>query len=232
MTRRTAPPHRHPIQDRGDAWSGTTFVAAREGDAAREAVERFVATHYLRAHGATVTRFQPLLLALIRNDAVVAAVGVRAPADAAPLFLERYLDVPVEQALASRVRRPVLREDVAEVGNLAGAAPGSGRALPAVLAAWLEGRSIPWAVFTGTTALRNGFLRLGARLVDLGPADPARLGAERAQWGSYYGTMPRVAAVPVGDLLVAAAIDPFLHGSLLPAFSAAHASGVAAGVAA
>mgnify|MGYP001949876551 FL=1 len=55
-------------------------------------------------------------------------------------------------------------------------------------------------VFTGTPMLLNSFQRLTLSPIDLGPADPARLGEARHDWGSYYATQPRVMAgyIPEG----------------------------------
>lgn len=200
--------------------------ATRAGDPWRDEIEALVVEHYARCYGARVDRFLPFLLGLRRGDAVVGAIGARD--GASRLFLERYLDVPIDVALAARSGGPVRRSDVVEVGNLAGSDAGAGRVLVTTLAAWIHARGIPWAVFTGTTALRNGFRRLGVEMLDLGPADPARLGAERGSWGRYYDTEPRVTAVSVAETLRAADRDPRLAGSLVGVRARAAAAGRAA----
>jgi len=54
-------------------------------------------------------------------------------------------------------------------------------------------------VFTGTRALLNSFRRLGLELQALAAADPARLGDQAGDWGSYYDSGPMVMACEVED---------------------------------
>ena len=81
-----------------------------------------------------------------------------------------------------------------EVGNLAALAPGAARVLIIALTHYLAAQGFTWVVFTGTAMLLNSFQRLALSPVDLGVADPARLGEQQAEWGSYYATRPRVMA--------------------------------------
>ena len=55
------------------------------------------------------------------------------------------------------------------------------------------------AVAVLTAPLRRMFQRLGVNLVPLAKADPARLGPERAIWGSYYENDPVVCAGLVAE---------------------------------
>jgi hypothetical protein len=208
------------------------FAFAAEGDSGRDDLERFVAQNYARAYGARVRRFQPHLLGLRRGDWVVGTVGARDAGAAPRLYLETYLDAPVEHVLAAVTAQPVARRDLVEVGNLAGAAPGSGRALLGLLASWLVARQIPWAVFTATGPLRNTFLRMRVPLVDLGAADGARVGEELPSWGAYYDTEPRVSAARVADVLRAATDDVRLQDLYGRAFASAADHGRAFGGAA
>lgn len=167
---------------------------------ARRQAERFVWKAFHAAYGADIDRFMPNLMTL-RNDrgALLAVLGLRNPGDA-PLFLERYLQQPVEQVLASATRMPVDRCQLVEVGNFAVGTAGGGRWLITALTAYLYSAARTWAVFTCGPELRNAFCRLGIELVDLAAADPARLADdERNRWGSYYAQQPRVLAANVAD---------------------------------
>ena len=62
--------------------------------------EAFVQKKFLRSHGAHVATFMPTLLLLTgAHDELAAVAGFRCAAHER-LFLERYLPVPIEQALA------------------------------------------------------------------------------------------------------------------------------------
>lgn len=161
--------------------------------------ERFIHDCFQSAYGADVTHFMPRLFELqTRRGEVVAAFGVRS-ASAEPLFLEHYLDQPVEQVLEQKLGKPLQRDKIVEVGNLAAIYPGAARWLIVALTIKLYQSGFEWVVFTGTQELRNGFRRLGLHPVMLGPADIARLPEdERLAWGSYYDNQPMVMAGNIG----------------------------------
>ena len=173
-----------------------SFVhTSRPGAESRLAAERFVAACFQQHYGAEICHYMPLLLSLSdQNDELRAVLGFRY-ADQAPLFLEHYLERPVEQLLAARLKRPVDRSRLVEVGNLAVTTAGGGRWLITALTAYLSATGSEWALFTIGPALHNAFKRLGLELVDLAPARRESLPSEeQARWGSYYDQNPRVMA--------------------------------------
>jgi hypothetical protein len=184
------------------------------GHPERARLERLVSRVYARVHGANLRHFHANLLGL--KDAEGGQVGVIGctAAEAGPLFLETYLDLPVEQALARAVGQPVARRDLAEVGNLAGGCPRSAPALVSTLARALHSDRRRWAVFTATASLRRCFKRLGVSLTEIIAADGARLGEEQAQWGRYYDGDPRVVAVHIPGLCSTTAACPELSDTL------------------
>lgn len=164
------------------------------GGRGRAELENFVADAFRHKHGADVHAFMPELLGL-RNPAgrLQGVVGVRAAA-AERLFLEQYLDGPVEQVLSAQLSEPVGREQIAEIGNLASAGCRQAQYLVSMLPAFLMERGHTWVVFTATSLVRGILESVGGALVELAPADPARLGRGADQWGAYYRTDPRVMA--------------------------------------
>ena len=158
----------------------------------RQALEHFIQQRFAVQHAARVRHFMPCLLGLhdARGD-VQATVGLRS-AQGQPLFLERYLDQPIEQRLATRHGAAVPRETIVEVGNLAVGGSASARLLIVALTDLLVAQGFQWVVFTGTAMLLNSFTRLGLCPLPLGPADPQRMGAELADWGNYYAGQPQL----------------------------------------
>lgn len=110
------------------------------------------------------------------------------------LFLERYLDMPIETAMAQLAGQPVKRERIVEVGHLASEKHGSSIQVILALAEHLARQGHEWVVFTATRELLGIFSRLGLPLLALAPADAARLGQAAASWGRYYETRPVVVA--------------------------------------
>lgn len=163
------------------------------GSPRRQEVEAFIRDVFARHYGATVSSFAPNLALLEQHGRIIAATGWRAAADE-PLFLERYLDMPIETAMARLAGIPVRRERIVEVGNLAADKAGSSLHVIMTLAKHLDRLGYEWVVFTATQELVGIFSRLGLPLLALAPANPVRLGDEAADWGSYYESGPVVVA--------------------------------------
>jgi hypothetical protein len=175
----------------------------------RKRVEAFIAQRFLEVHGAQITGFMPQLLALFdAQDAVLAAVGMR-DASLERLFLEYYLDIPVEQAIADQAAgQPtdqlaqghinVERERIVEIGNLASIDRLASRKLFRILAHRLSACDYQWAVFTGCSSLQRMFATLGIETLGLGRALQSRLPADQQTWGGYYEDNPLVVAGRVG----------------------------------
>lgn len=193
--------------------------ALREAEdaATRDALERFIAERYASAYGARIRSFLPRLFALHgERDRRLAAFGLR-DAGAAPLFLETYLDAPIEAVIGTQRQTSVARHEIAEIGNLAGRHPGALRVLIPMLGEWLQQAGYRWLVFTGNARLVNGFDRLGIRLTALAPARIERLAPEaRADWGRYYESAPVVLCGDIAAGRSHLAAHPELLRGLLP----------------
>lgn len=165
------------------------------GDAARAGLEQFISGIYAKRFGARVRQFAPHLVGLrdAHSGAWVAAAGFR-QAGQSPLFLERYLDAPIESILSQHRGRPVARQGIVEVGHLSAARPGAGRLLIPMLGQHLARESTQWVVSTLTQELRHLFIRMGVTPIALGQADPAAVGPDAADWGTYYEHHPVVLA--------------------------------------
>lgn len=175
--------------------AGLRFGVHPVGDPARPEVEALIRRVYAERFGARVQRFAPVLVSLKEGEGAcartVAAAGYRRATQ--PLFLERYLDRPVEALLAGEGAAPS-RAHIVEVGHLAAARPGEGRRLILRLAQHLATLQVEWVVSTLTEELRHLFTRMGVAPLALGAADPCRLGDDAADWGSYYTHHPVVLA--------------------------------------
>jgi len=163
------------------------------GSPRRKEAEAFIRAIFARRYEADVTAFAPNLMLLEQNQRVIAAVGWRS-AGGDTLFLERYLDLPIEAAMTRLAGQPVARERIVEVGNLAADKNGGSIEVILALAAHLSRQGHEWVVFTATQELLGIFARLGLPLLALAPADPARLGSQAHAWGRYYDTQPIVVA--------------------------------------
>lgn len=173
---------------------GHELLLYQADDPRREELERFVHDIFQSRHGARVCSFMPTLLAM-RNDSgnVCGVAGFRCAADQT-LFLERYLDEPIERAIESSTGRQVHRSQIVEVGNLAGVNCRSAMRLVLDLPRILLNRGHRWMVFTATSTVRALLASYHAPLLDLAPATAARARSTGDDWGRYYDSQPRVMA--------------------------------------
>lgn len=161
-------------------------------EAGQQAAIDFIRRRFSQAHRAQVSHFMPQLFGLQSEDGSLhGAAGCRR-ADSGPLFLERYLDAPIERAIFERSGVEVARHQIVEVGNLAASGLGTARTLIVKLTRQLALQGFRWVTFTGTQEVLNSFHRLGLAPQSLGLADPARMGESLADWGSYYDSQPQV----------------------------------------
>jgi len=175
-----------------------SLYLANSASPRRVGIEAFIGERFAVQHQARIRHFMPCLLSLEDSTGqLLGAVGLRSAGNG-PLFLERYLQQPAEQVIATKkVAHAPQRMQLVEVGNLAASSPGAARLLIVALTDLLVALGYRWVTFTGTLALLNSFQRLGLTPVALGPANPDCLGDEQTDWGTYYDNQPQVMA---GDI--------------------------------
>ena len=162
----------------------------------RAELEQFVHRIFSKAYDANVKEFMPQLMSLRNAGGELLAVCGLRHAENNSLFLERYLQQPVEHVISAQSGQLVVRNDIVEIGNLAVAHPETVRSLLASISLYLHGTSTTWGVFTGIPSLRNALSKLNMHLLPLGWASLAHLAEnERADWGRYYDEKPQVMAV-------------------------------------
>jgi hypothetical protein len=163
------------------------------GSPGRRRLERAIAEKFSRVHGAHINEFLPYLLSLGTEDHTTAIAGLRLAGNS-PLFLEQYLDRPVEQAISREFRVPVDRGQVVEIGNLVSVRPGAASALFALLPAILHSAGIRWVACTATPAVRALLSGLDFPWRSIADADPNAVNGGVDKWGSYYASGPTVIA--------------------------------------
>ncbi len=155
-----------------------------------------VQRRFLEIHGARIVPSFASYRHVGLAEAPRAALGYRRAATG-PLFLERYLDAPVEHLVSVALDRPTGRNGIIEIGNLA-----ADDAF-AMIELWGNvandlGAEHEVAVATLTAPLRAMFGRIGVPLALLGPASIAR-SDDPAAWGRYYRNDPWVCAGVIAE---------------------------------
>jgi len=187
----------------------TCVAVGRNEQPLRSELEAFVNAAFLRKHGAHVRSFMPTLLSWNVGGARLGVVGLRAAQEEA-LYLENYLEAPIERTLAERAGRQLPRARIVEIGHLASRNCLAAARIAAALPRYLLELEYEWIVFTGTRTVRGILGRLGAPLHELAPASAECVSATPDSWGRYYDAEPRVYA---GFLPDTRRIPVFLSGA-------------------
>lgn len=170
-------------------------------DANRAEVEDYIRERYQTSYQASVTNFCPWLVSMQCQGENSGAAGLR-PALGAQLYLEQYLEVPVEQAISAVVGTRIKRSAIVEVCNLVAQRRGASHLLFLLFTAALHQAGYEWIVFTATKALRNNLEKVGFPVHVIQEASPARLDPAVVQdWGNYYKTEPVIVAGRLEDAM-------------------------------
>ncbi len=178
-----------------DAGMLSQNLVARYGESTeRKQLEAFIRSEFLEHFEARLATFMPMLIGLYdRFGGIAAAVGCRS-ASQEPLFLETYMDAPVEAVMAKQLGAAVSRDQIVEVGNLACTNARSAMAIVQGLIPFLLDAGFTWVVFTGADTVVTVFKRLRLYPEPLCAADKMMLGDEQENWGTYYDHNPVVMA--------------------------------------
>jgi len=178
-------------------------IVIREADPLRGVAETFIRDVYAAEYGAQLQSFPSRIFALLSDRGEIAcAAGVRFQDDG--FFSERYLDSPIEQALAVASRRTIARAEIFEVTTFASRAPRATAGFIESVGRFGEANGFVWSFFTLTRRLHKLVERLGHPLTHLADADHRRI-PDHERWGTYYASEPKVFAIasprlaPVAD---------------------------------
>ena len=164
----------------------------------RTKAEDYIAQHFNKVYGAQICSFLPTLMTMRCKSGFSAAVGMRSAAQGT-LFLEQYLDAPIEKCITKHTDKTAHRNEVVEIGNLVSTQKGTSHLLFILIAAALIKTDNKWMVFTATGQVAKILHRLNFKTISLCEANQSRINQQdkQEQWGEYYSTRPQVL---VGDL--------------------------------
>ena len=162
----------------------------------REEIERFIIDSLHHTYGADIKRFKPYLMSLRDHDGRLIAVCGLHSAATEKLFLENFLERPIEALLSVHTGKPVKRGDIVEIDNFSVVDLGMSRHLVAAINDQLYFTAKEWAVLTATPALRDVFIDLGLNPDILADTDINMLSSEdQLAWGSYFAQKPQIMAI-------------------------------------
>jgi hypothetical protein len=162
----------------------------------RPALETYIGQQFASTYDAKITEFLPILSSMECHGNISAVAGIR-PARETDLFIEQYLDAPIEVILSQLNQTSIDRSSIVEIGNLSATHRGATLLFFVVQIAMLHEAGIKWDVFAATNQVETIMSKLNFVSLELGPADPARLGDDAKNWGSYYDTQPTILATDI-----------------------------------
>lgn len=211
-----------PVRGGQTAISELTVCASTQS-AQHQLTQNFIKQVYEVSHKAKLSYFMPLLFsgfsapyncldASTNTFIPSVAIGLK-PVTQSAVFLEQYLSAPIDVAITQIAGKPVARERIVEIGNLASQSAGNARLMIAFLVFYLstvdlEGpqtcqpnisTKADWAVCTGTNAVRHILASMGIESHVIAKATIEALTSpeEQSSWGSYYDNNPLVLAIDV-----------------------------------
>jgi len=177
--------------DSSNRLSGYTHSIQDRNHSQRSATEAYIAKRFKAVHDARIDHFLPFFLTTSKHEKLTAAAGF-SPGQCGGMFIEHYLEAPIEQLIARLEEQPVSRSQIVEIGNLVVTDRMSGLLLFVFLAQFLHLSGFKWMAFTATSSVEKMIQKLGYSPFYLADARADHLGDVAKNWGRYYGNNPRV----------------------------------------
>ena len=171
------------------------LMIATPGDHQFEEACDFSREQYGKHFSCELNQFYPAMFCLYRDAVMVACCGFRSAGDE-PLFLEQYLDQPIETSIqtGSVIERRLQRQEIVEIGGLAVLSRNEALAFMVRLAPQFLALGFSHATCTVTAPVRKCLSKLGIASVYLAAAKPERVSQTDNAWGRYYSLSPVVLA--------------------------------------
>ena len=172
--------------------SNSIMTIIGNGHGLRRDLEDFILQAYKQKFCAELKSFLPQIAASISPGLRFNSVFGYGAAASGQLFLEQYIDDPIEAVISAHHGARVERAKIVEVGNLVCASHAQVAFELRKIANYLGRQGFEWIVCTATRQLRLVFLRAGARPITLAPARVEKISGNTTDWGSYYSNSPQI----------------------------------------
>lgn len=172
------------------------FTLAEPESGMRADLESRIRTGFGQHFQACIEGFMPQLAVYRHTSGAEGVIGIR-NAGTEPLFLESYLEAPIEIALSRCTGFRVQRGQIAEVGQFVISDRDTVPDFFRDLVPFLRSQGFNWVCFTGTKRIRAILARIGFEGLPVATATRDRVRLSADNWGTYYDHEP---VVIVGNL--------------------------------
>jgi hypothetical protein len=174
----------------------SNFFVAEHDSPMRSSLEARVRSGFGQHFNACIEGFMPDLAVYEHATGASGVIGIRSAGDE-PLFLESYLDLPVETVIQLTSGDCADRGEIVEVGQFVVDDRDIVADFFRDLVPFLQSQGFKWVCFTGTNRIRALLARIGFAGFPVTLATESRLFDAKNRWGSYYEHEP---VVIVGNL--------------------------------
>lgn len=169
----------------------STFSVVDHDSEERASLEARVRSGFGMHFDACIEGFMPRFAHYRHTSGATGVIGIRRAADE-PLFLESYLNVPVETVIEDVTGALIARDRIAEVGQFVVDDRDIVPSFFRDLVPFLVRNDFDWVCFTGTDRIRALLARIGFHGLPLARADETRVRNSTDRWGRYYDFDPVV----------------------------------------
>ena len=182
------------------------IIQATEGDDLHRIACEFTKDQYEARFGCTLTEFYPNTVSVYEDGVLTAVAGFRG-AGTGKLFLEQYLETPIEQCIWAKFTPPAERHEIVELGGFAATSRRAALPLMIYLAPALYELGYKKLVCTANKPIQMCLRTLGLDPIFVADADQGKLKTSDEDWGTYYNGQPQVftgdieAGIELSDLV-------------------------------
>lgn len=174
------------------------FEVAGHDSIIRLSLESRVRSGFGHHFDACIEGFMPDLAVYRHVSGAVGVIGIRGASDDL-LFLERYVDQPIESVVSDAVQRPIPRREIVEVGQFIVDDKAIVSAFFRDLVPFLRSRGYEWVCFTATNRIRALLSKIGFSGKPVAMATQDKVGNDAMNWGTYYQFEPCVIVGKLSD---------------------------------
>ena len=176
--------------------SGFTLVGPDSAE--RCSLEHRVRSGFGMHFGACIEGFMPQLAFYRHASGSTGVIGIRRAVDE-QLFLEHYLDTPIDAVILRSSGIRVQRDRIAEVGQFVVDDREIVGSFFRDLVPFLRSEGFDWVCFTGTRRIRTLLASIGFAGFSIASASLERITDARDDWGTYYEHEPEVIVGKLSD---------------------------------
>ena len=175
-----------------------TFTLVDHDSEARTSLEARIRNGFGMHFDACIAGFMPRFAHYRHASGATGVIGIRRASDE-PLFLESYLNMPIESVIADATGTVIPRSRIAEVGQFVVDDRDIVTRFFRDLVPFLVENGYDWVCFTGTDRIRGLLARTGFRGLPVARADATRARNTGDHWGRYYDFDPVVVLGKLDD---------------------------------